>query len=177
MSEGGKFIEKDQAIIQIREQAKKELENPYFMAQDEKDQNETQVSAQIDDQDVKKTEQEKDQELDLTNFVQLSDDLWGATVQMNVMTDATIDINDPTKPVMPSAAELAKAAAEKQAKQVEEENKAVIDARNELLKPDIVDQEAIQTSDIETQKLQGVLSKIQSEDHPEDDKKSDESDD
>jgi hypothetical protein len=69
---------------------------------------------------------------------------------MNVMTDATIDINDPTKPVMPSAAELAKAAAEKQAKQVEEENKAVIDARNELLKPDIVDQEAIQTSDIET---------------------------
>ena len=58
---------------------------------------------------------------------------------MNSMTDATIELNDPNRVKKPSAAELAKAAAEKQAKQQEAEKKAVEDARNELLKPEIVD--------------------------------------
>ena len=59
---------------------------------------------------------------------------------MNSMTDATIELNNPDKLNKPSDAEIAKAAAEKHAKQIEAENKAVLEARNELLKPDIVDQ-------------------------------------
>lgn len=79
---------------------------------------------------------------------------------MNTMTDATIKLNDPNKENKPSDAEVAKAKAEKHAAQIEAEQQAIIEARNELLKPEIVDQQAIQTSDIETQKLQGVLAKI-----------------
>lgn len=58
---------------------------------------------------------------------------------MNTMTDATIKLNDPNFVKKPSAAELAKTAAENRAKQLEEEKKAVEEARNELLKPEIVD--------------------------------------
>jgi hypothetical protein len=47
-------------------------------------------------------------DLDISEFVQLKDDLWGATAQMNVMTDETIKANDPNKVVKPSAAEIAK---------------------------------------------------------------------
>jgi hypothetical protein len=56
------------------------------------------------------------------------------------MTDATIELNNPDKVNKPSDAEIAKAAAEKHAALVKAENQAVIDARNELLKPEIVDQ-------------------------------------
>jgi len=37
MSEGHKFVENDASIIDQRDQAQKDMENPYFMAQDEKD--------------------------------------------------------------------------------------------------------------------------------------------
>lgn len=86
------------------------------MATEDKDQNEVQQTAQIADQQVIKSEEEKDVELDLSSFVQLKDDMWGSMVQMNSMTDATIELNNPDKVIKPSEAELAKEAAEKQAK-------------------------------------------------------------
>lgn len=86
---------------------------------------------------------------------------------MNSMTDATIEINNPERVIKPSDAQLAKEAAEQRAKQLVAEEKAAQDARDELLKPEVVDMQAIQTSDIETQKLAGVLDKIQREDKPE----------
>ena len=59
------------------------------------------------------------------------------------MTDATIELNDPEHKAAPSKLELAKKAAEKRAKEQEEEQRAVKEARAELLTPDPVDVEAI----------------------------------
>ena len=80
------------------------MENPYFMATEDKDQNEVQQASQMTDQQIIKSEEEKDVELDLSSFVQIQDDMWGSMVQMNSMTDATIELNNPDRVILPSEA-------------------------------------------------------------------------
>ena len=80
------------------------MENPYFMATEDKDQNEVQQTSQMADQQIIKSEEEKDVELDLSSFVQIQDDMWGSMVQMNSMTDATIELNNPDRVILPSEA-------------------------------------------------------------------------
>ena len=48
--------------------------------------------------------------------MQLEDDMWGSMVQMDSMTDATIEINNPNRVIKPSKEQVAKEAAEKRAK-------------------------------------------------------------
>ena len=139
MSQGKKFVEQDLNIVKKREEAQKDLENPYFLATDENDQNAVQQTAQLADQEVIKTDKEKEQELDLSNFVQLEDDMWGSMVHLDSMTDATIELNNPNRVIKPSKEQMAKEAAEKRAKQLEAEEKAAQEARDELLKPEVVD--------------------------------------
>ena len=74
------------------------------MATEDKDQNEVQQASQMTDQQIIKSEEEKDVELDLSSFVQIQDDMWGSMVQMNSMTDATIELNNPDRVILPSEA-------------------------------------------------------------------------
>lgn len=74
------------------------------MATEDKDQNEVQQTSQMADQQIIKSEEEKDVELDLSSFVQIQDDMWGSMVQMNSMTDATIELNNPDRVILPSEA-------------------------------------------------------------------------
>lgn len=104
MSNGNKFVENDPTVVKKREQAQKDMENPYFMATEDKDQNEVQQTSQMADQQIIKSEEEKDVELDLSSFVQIQDDMWGSMVQMNSMTDATIELNNPDRVILPSEA-------------------------------------------------------------------------
>ena len=60
MSQGKKFVEQDLNIVKKREEAQKDLENPYFLATDENDQNAVQQTALLADQEVIKTDKEKE---------------------------------------------------------------------------------------------------------------------